>query len=303
MLYVTTRNDREVYTPSHTFRNSRGKDGGFYVPFHISAFPQPDSGINDRRLFSERTKDMIRFLFHSGKNDGPFLGPECFRCLQLVPAGQKIVAAKLPEEGLLRLRSAIYHACEITQPQNSLSDWASVAVWISLYAIIGKLQLEGILGEGQKLEISLSCHQFPAIMGALYARSMALPVGRIICGCDEEIPLWELLRHGQLKARDSFLPDGIERLIHWAGGSGEVSRFLDACERHGIYQAPEAVGGMFRQALYGTVASRSRILDILTNFREMGLRNLSANGALSFAAVQDYRSLSGTRELALIVSD
>ena len=43
MLYVTTRNDQEVYTAQRALREGRGPDGGFYVPFRDPVFPEEDT--------------------------------------------------------------------------------------------------------------------------------------------------------------------------------------------------------------------------------------------------------------------
>ena len=86
---------------------------------------------------------------------------------------------------------------------------------------------------------------FSAPISAVYARQWGAPIGEILCCCNENNEIWNLLSHGQLRtdgvsiptilpSADVVVPSELERLVYEAGGCEEVERYLDACRRGGM---------------------------------------------------------------------
>ena len=49
------------------------------------------------------------------------------------------------------------------------------------------------------MDISVVCGNFDLPMSAWYARAWGLPIGNIICCCNENGNLWNLIHHGQFR--------------------------------------------------------------------------------------------------------
>ena len=65
MLYVTTRNDQEVYTAQRALRECRGPDGGLYVPFRDPVFSKEDIAALREKSFNRCVADVLNVLFQT----------------------------------------------------------------------------------------------------------------------------------------------------------------------------------------------------------------------------------------------
>lgn len=118
-------------------------------------------------------------------------------------------------------------------------------------------------------DISVVCGNFDLPMSAWYARAWGLPIGNIICCCNENGNLWNLIHHGQFRTdmvstptgtpeADVTLPAGLERLIYACGGLAEVDIYLDACRRGGMYCPRDSVLSRLGEGLDVSVVSSRR---------------------------------------------
>jgi len=193
-------------------------------------------------------------------------------------------------------------------------NWAGIATQIaSLFAAIGALKKEGLVGSDGEVDVSTVAGDLSGAMSAWYARKWGLPIGTIICGCNENSGLWDLLHHGQLRTdgvavrtsapeADVIVPLGLERLIYSCGGQGSVNNFL-TCLRAGKTYVPE--NGLLeelRRGLYVGVVSEPRVRSAISGiYRNRGCV-LSPYDAIAYASLQDYRAQGGSGKPCLILS-
>ena len=129
--------------------------------------------------------------------------------------------------------------------------------------------------------------------------------GNIICCCNENGNLWNLIHHGQFRTdtvsvptgtpeADVTLPAGLERLIYACGGLAEVDIYLDACRRGGMYCPRDSVLSRLGEGLDVSVVSSRRMISTISGIRGSAGYLLSPYAALAYAGQMCIRdSLSG----------
>ena len=310
MLYLTTRSSRDAYTAQRALRESRGPDGGMYLPFRGPSFAPEDWKKLSAMPFGQRVAEILNRLFQMrltcwdvdvciGRNP-----------VNIESLGHRTLVAEL---GHNPGQSYDYLARELAEQllneSSCQSGWLSIALRIAmLFGIYGQL------GSDETTDISVISGDFTAPISAYYARAWGLPIGNIVCCCNENSGLWELLRHGQLRTdtasvptilpeADVAVPENLERLVYEAGGTDEVERYLASCRRGGTYAPSETVLAKMNRGLSVSVVSSSRISQTISSVYRTHRYVLSPGSALSYAGLMDYRAKAGQARNALILAE
>ena len=151
-------------------------------------------------------------------------------------------------------------------------------------------------------------------ISAWYARRWGLPVRNIVCCCNENNSLWELLVNGQMRTdavavstilpeADITVPEQLERLIREYGGAEEVQRYLEAVRKGRSYCPSDLMLHRLRQGLYVSVAGSRRIQDTIPAVYSTHSKLLSPATALAYAGALDHRAKNGSGGNTLIWSE
>lgn len=310
MLYLTTRSSRDAYTAQRALRESRGPDGGMYLPFRGPSFAPEDWKKLAAMPFGQRVAEILNRLFQTrltcwdvdvciGRNP-----------VEIKPLGHRTLVAELwhnPGQSYGYLAQELAEQL-LGQPDYN-SGWLPIALRIAmLFGIYGQL------GSDEPTDISVISGDFTAPISAYYARAWGLPIGNIVCCCNENSGLWELLRHGQLRTdtasvrtilpeADVAVPENLERLVYEAGGTDEVERYLEVCRRGGAYAPSDPVLAKMNRGLSVSVVSSSRIGQTISSVYRTHRYVLSSGSALSYAGLMDYRAKAGQARNALILAE
>ena len=310
MLYLTTRSSRDAYTAQRALRESRGPDGGMYLPFRGPSFAPEDWKRLAAMPFGQRVAEILNRLFQTrltcwdvdvciGRNP-----------VEIKPLGHRTLVAELwhnPGQSYGYLAQELAEQL-LGQPDYN-SGWLPIALRIAmLFGIYGQL------GSDEPTDISVISGDFTAPISAYYARAWGLPIGNIVCCCNENSGLWELLRHGQLRTdtvsvrtilpeADVAVPENLERLVYEAGGTDEVERYLEVCRRGGAYAPSDPVLAKMNRGLSVSVVSSSRIGQTISSVYRTHRYVLSSGSALSYAGLMDYRAKAGQARNALILAE
>ncbi len=319
MLYVTTRNDQTVFTAQRALTENRGPDGGMYVPFRDPEFTAEDIALLKNKTFSQCVADALNRLFDSNITswDVDFsIGRYAVRLKML---GSRIVMGQLWHNLESDFPRIVNNLTNLLRNDGSLdapsADWADIGIRIAvLFGIFGELMRSGIAGKRKTVDISVFSGDFSAPISAWYARKWGLPIGNIICACNENSNLWDFVCHGQLKTGeiaaitdtplgDYVAPEGLERLIYAVGGVEEVERYLAVLRSGGVYYMEEALLNRMRDGLYVTVTSGRRLRQTIPTVFSTHRYVLSPYSALAYAGLQDYRVRKGESGGALILEE
>ena len=148
-------------------------------------------------------------------------------------------------------------------------------------------------------------------MAAWYARKMGLPIGKIICACNENDYVWDLVNRGELntsyisKTEDSCkeYPVFLEQLIFELFGRDECGQFLEKCTSRCSYRISDELQTVLRESIAAAVVWKSRVESIIASFYSTNAYTLNADAAHAFGAVQDIRACGGENRIALIFGD
>lgn len=319
MLYATTRNNTDTFTAQRVLIQKRGPDGGFFVPFRLPRFSPEEIQNLGNRSFNQNLADTLNLFFNTRLTSYDLdlaLGRSSVRLQQL---GQKIVMGECWHNPCWRFTATVDEVTALLLTQKNseaqTAGWAEMAIRIAvLFGIFGELIRHGIASDGKKVDVSLVSGNFDGPMAAWYARTMGLPIGNIVCCCNENGALWDFICHGVLRgdgiARetlvtdgDTVVPEGLERLIHAYGGPEEVTRYVETLRQGSTYYADDAFLRRLRQGIYVTVSSDQRIINTIPSALTTHGYLLGLSSALSYAGLLDYRARTGAMQTALILTE
>lgn len=305
MLYVTTRNERDLYPALRTLGQNLGPDGGAYVPFSLPVFDREAVEDLKDQSFNATVALVLNKLFLP-RLDGVELDFALGRKpVKLTEMNHRIAVAELwhnihwnfdwiVRELTQRLRTE-------AQLQQPVTEWAELAVCIAvLFGVFGQLQRSGSVSFDQGLDVAAVSGDFTVPMAAWYAREMGLPIGNIIC-CDERSGTWDLLHHGQVRTADP-LPRGFERLIFGCLGEEEARRYVKICERRGVYAPEEEALERLQRGMFASVVSLRRTARRISSVYSAKGYLMGPEAAMAYAGLQDYRATAGEGRLALILA-
>lgn len=291
---------------------NRGPDGGMFVPFHM---PSLSAGEREALLSlpaNECVCRVLNLLFRRELNPmdlGFSLGRHPIR-LHTLP--HRIVFGELwhnPQWSYGGLEGSLCEKLGV-DPEKA-GGWVKIAIRIAgLFGLFCLLTEEGI---GQA-DVSVVSGDFTAPISALYAREWGLPVRNVVCCCNENHSLWDLICHGQLRTGGVSIPTGIpeadvavpeelERLIALRGTARDVEAYLDCCREGKLYVPPDALLDRMKEGLYVSVVSSVRLETTIPSvYRSHGYL-MSAHTALAYGGLLDYRAQTGNTVAALVLSD
>lgn len=312
MLYVSTRNDRDAFTAQRALRENRCCDGGMYLPFSTPQFSAERICALGGASFSQNVADILNVLFNTKLNswDVDFcIGRYPVR---LKPLPHRIFVAELwhnPDWNYDHLvKNLLLSLCE---KEDIPGDWAKIAVRTAvLFGIFGELNHLGI----DSADVAVVSGDFSAPISAWYARKWGLPIGNIICCCNENNNLWDLICHGQMRTdtisiptdipeADVTLPEDLERLIYECGGVPEVERYIDSCRHGKIYFPTESILAKLRQGIFISVVSSQRIKTVIPSVYRTHDYLMSSGTALSYSGMLDYRAKTGQTRYTILLSE
>lgn len=318
MLYVTTRNNTDAYTCARAIRESRGGDGGLYVPFRLPVFSAEEIAAMGDKSFSAGVAEMLNLLFNCHLNSWDVEFCAGRYPVRLTNVSQKVLIAEswhnVDGTFTWMVHALTTRLCK-EKPQLTSGNWVEIGVRMAVIAgIFAELIRSGMASSEKKVDICVVSGDFSAPMSAWYAREMGLPIGNIICTCNENNGIWDLMHHGQMRTdliavstntpdADVALPVSLERLIHFAGGSAEVGRYLDVCRRGGMYCPDDWILGKMRRGMFVSVVGQRRVTSTIPSVFGTNGYVLSPYGALAYSGLLDYRVRTGESRHALVLAE
>lgn len=314
MLYVTTRNDQETFTAQHILKHDRGPDGGFFVPFHCPDFSKTEINNILNLPFDQCMAQVLNRLLGTnltGWDVSFYTGRYPIRIKKL---GYRALIAEgwhNPGWSYAGLVQNLVPLLNCSDRQDA-SDWLKIAVAAGVYA--------GICSEiykqeyAQPLDIVTVSGDFTSPIGAWYTKGLGFPIGNILCCCNENGNLWDLIANGQMRTdgvsiptetpqADIVIPAGLEHLIYGCGGVSEVERYLVACQQGKMYVPSDLVLEKLRSDIYVSVVSSQRVKETIPRVYASRDYLLSPYDALCYCGLSDYRARFGETAPAVIFSE
>lgn len=309
MLYITTRGNKDAYTAYRTLGSDCAPDDGLFLPFQLPKLtPEQISALKDKS-YGQIVAEILN-LFFSARLDAW----DVEVCIgkysaKLVPMSHRIYVAEVwhnPDADFARIVRNLSSRIRGNMDNNEApTNWAWISIRIAtLFGLYGRLSKMHFIEDGQNVDIALPSGDFAAPMAALYARQMGLPIGNIICSCDENDAAWELLRHGELTVNPSMRqPTDLERLIHATLGQEETLRYLEHIRKGMTYSLEPEQAEALRSGMYPAVISWSRRESIIHGLYRSSAYIVDPGSAMAYGGLQDFRASAGGTAPALILTE
>lgn len=319
MLYATTRSKIQIDTPIHTLHRVSAPDGGMYVPYRLPVLGQNGLDGLKKLDFGDSIALVLNQLFGTSLTGWDVEFAIGRNPVRLHTQNHKVIIAESWHnltwdfDGMVKSLSALLQGCD--KEQVRLTDWARIAVRIAvLFGVLGELIRQKLLGKNQTIDVAVTTGDFSAPIAVWYAKQMGLPIGNIICGCNENSGLWDLVHHGELNAGapvihtitsegDFSVPLNLERLIYEALGREEAVRFAQITARKGVYHLAETLLERMNEGFYPAVVGQKRMANVIRSTFATHHYLLDPYTALAYGALQDYRVGTGELGAALILSE
>lgn len=313
MLYVTTRSDGDVYTAYRALHESRGVDGGLYLPFKPPYYHGEELEALLQLPFHGCVAEVLSRLFSvklTGIDVEFAMGR---RSVQLKNLGRRTIMAEAwhnPEGCYAYLERSIIKL--MGKESTDSGSWPRIAVRIAIW--FGMFAEARRAGFRETMDVSVVSGDFAAPISAWYGRLWGLPIGNIVCCCNENNALWDLFRYGQMRTEgisiptdtpdaDITVPTDLERLIYAYGGTGEVRKYLDAVQLGKPYHVPENMLEQLRKGMYVSVISGQRMKNTIPSVYRTHSHFLSPYGALAYGGLLDYRATADVPRYGLVLEE
>lgn len=312
MLYVSTRNNRDAFTANRAMRENRCPDGGHYLPFRHPSFTTETLDTLLSKSFGQCVADILNVLFNTKLTGWDVDFSIGRHPVHLEPLPHRILLAECwhtPGYRFSQLTKALHS--RLLGDDSVPSGWMEIAVRTAiLFGIFAELRRSGVY----EADVACVSRDFITPISALYAKRWGLPVKKIVCCCNENNSIWDLICHGQMRtgtvsiptilpAADVAVPDHLERLIYECGGMAETQRYLDVCRTGGSYCPSDSVLAKIREAMYVSVVSSQRILTTIPGVYRTHGRLLSTYSALTYAGLLDYRAKTSSARHTIVWSE
>ena len=318
MLYVTTRDKHNAYTVARAIEEDRAPDGGFYLPFRMPHFEPEELAALKEKSFAQCVADALNLFFTCGITPWDLEFSVGRNPAKLSFLQQRICVAELwhnqhlAYSGLVRTLAQKIRSGSVDL---KLTSWVKIAVRIAVVmGIYSQMLRSEVVDAGKTFDVSLPAGDFSSVMALWYLRQMGLPVGNIICTCNENSGIWDLLHLGEVRTDaaavatttpelDVFLPEETERLICGALGVDEAVRFCSIRDKGEIYRLLPASQDVLRKGMFAAVVSRTRLEAVIPSVFRTAEYVMGPYTALAYAGLSDYRAKTGESRAALILAD
>lgn len=312
MLYVTTRNHQDAFTAHCVLTRSKDESGSLFVPLHFPKLSEQELTRLSSMSFGQCVAEILNLFFCTqltGWDVDFSVGRYPIRMENLAHRIYMAETWHNPDWQYERLEKNLMEL--LHSEANIPGNWVSIAIRMAT--------LVGILGTLDKpsrevIDISVVSGDFTLLISAWYLRKMGFSIGNIICCCNENNQVWNLICNGQMQTdavtlstlipeADVTLPVNLERLIAECGGVAEAKRFVSCSQIGSVYAVTDGMLQLLRRGLYASVVSSSRIETTIPNVYKTHQYVMHPASALAYSGLLDYRAKTGITRSAIVLCD
>lgn len=306
MLYLSTRDPRKMFPANQTLTEETAADGGLYIPLSIPKIEAIQLDAFVKSGFCHTVAEILNLFF-----DCKFTAWDVETCIGRTPVkignpGRKTLVA----EAWYNPGGCYDYAVENINEKlcgvigAPVCSWGRVTVGIAFsFGIYAELVRDGVLLRRETFDICVNDGDMSLPAAILYAKQMGLPINKLIVSSLDNSALWDLVNHGQMGT--SLLKPvqkiGTERLISCLLGQDQIESYAAACQRHGVYIAPEEKIPDLSEVMFASVVGKDRVESIIGNVFKTNNYALTFDAAVCYGGIQDYRSKTGQGRLAVLL--
>lgn len=319
MLYLTTRTPNDTYTPARTLTDDRAPDGGFFVPMRLPRLDGKQLRMLSQQNFSQTVADIINLCFGTNLDSWAVEFAIGRYPVKTISIGTREIVAETwhnPVWKFNRLVRGIEKAIRQSDEIREIpSEWLMLASRMAvLSGILGNLMAQGKASVEEPIDLAYPCGTFSGPMAAWYAKEIGLPIGAILCCCNDNNGVWNLLHKGQLRTDvstistatpqcDLAVPECLERLIFGTLGTKSANAFARTVQNGGTFYLEPDEQMKLRDGIYVPVTGNKRLESAVKSLYNSCGYPADVYTALCYSGMLDYRSVTGESRTVLIVSE
>ena len=319
MLYVTTRGTQDAFTAYRTTHQDRGPDGGFFVPMQMPVFNQTGVLKLSQNSFGQNAANILNLFFGTKISAWDVDVAIGRRGFTTETAGHRILMGQLWHDHSGSFQWVLRSLAGLVSPElekgGPMSNWLEMGTRIAvIFAVFGDLLATGQISREKGVDVAVATGSFAMPMAVWYARQMGLPIRTLICGCNENGVVWDLLHRGEVDTgilavktstteADFGVPPNLERLIHATVGPEKAMHYWWSCTEGGTYTLTDVDTETLNKGMFAAVISMERVSSIIPSVYRTNRYVLDPYGALAYGALADYRARTGSVGPALILSE
>lgn len=302
MLYVSTRSKTDSYTAHRVLNEDRAPDGGFFIPFRLPEYDQATIKNICEGSFGEAVAHILNEFFSANVSAWDVDCAIGKVSVKIISTPHRVLLAQLwnnPGDSYDYICTTLYN--RLSGGGKRVTEWARIAIRIAilfgLYTVLSKQNME-------TFDVSVNTGDFSDPTAAWYAKKMGLPIGTIVCACNDNSAVWDFLHRGELNtgasvvqsntpALDIANPAGLERLIFSNFGYEETQKYLLACQKRRIYQIRPDMLNIISEGFFVSVVGVDRVSAVINSVYRSNNYILDPYCAVSYGSLQDYRAKTG----------
>jgi len=199
----------------------------------------------------------------------------------------------------------------LTDKNREAPGWARIAIRMAVICgLMGELFRAGI----SETDVAVTAGDFSTPMAVWYCRQMGLPIGMILCCCNENSGLWDLLHRGEcntgasaartdLPELDVAHPKYLEQLIFAVQSREEFERYIKTVTTGGVYTVGEENLSAINEKLCASVVGSGRADAVIASVYRTNDYYIDPITALTYGGLQDYRARTGENRMTVLLAD
>ena len=186
-----------------------------------------------------------------------------------------------------------------------------IVYYVYAYA---KLLKEGVIAEGEKINVVVPTGNFGNILAAFYAKNMGLPIAKLICASNENKVLFDFFKTGTYDknrefmltsspSMDILISSNLERLIYRIAGNDaeKNAQLMKQLSTSGVYEITPEMKGQLADFEGGYATEQDTAGTIKKLYDETGYI-IDTHTAVAASVYNAYRAESGDTTKTVIAS-
>ncbi len=183
------------------------------------------------------------------------------------------------------------------------------------YYVYGYIKLieQGVIQDGDPVNIVVPTGNFGNILASYYASKMGIPVNRFICASNENRVLTDFLQSGTYStdrefhitcspSMDILISSNLERLLyHLSGDSSEIAALMESLVNEGSYTVSDRIREGLKAFYGGSADDRETLETIGEMYRDHGYL-MDTHTAVAYRVYEQYREETGDTTPTLLAS-
>lgn len=199
-----------------------------------------------------------------------------------------------------KMRSQLNEKGFMFSSANSINIGRLIPQVVYYFSAYLDLYKKGEIAEGEKINVVVPTGNFGDILAGYFAKSMGLPIDKLICASNKNKVLTDFINTGKYDrnrdfyvtnspSMDILVSSNLERLLYFVSGESpeKVKSLMEALSTKGEYSIDEDMKNKL-QDFYAGYASEEETCDVITNLYKDYKEAIDTHTAVAYSVYKKY---------------